>query len=384
MTTDSSPDASEVSAFRGDFGEVLRALRKSRGLEQVELAAEVHVSAPTISRWENSKLPKRHELGMIRNALNLSAAEHEALMAAWERGVLENADITGLHLSGHGLPFVCQTLENSIEIVRQLRHQGQPQLGYRIADSGVAEAFGMLQSHTWDETETTGALELLTELYLEHTKCALDYFPREDVRNGALDQALEQQRQAAAATMKTRPRLMHLVGREGIEWLSDNHGTAHRIGRALLSSLPDVADRWVPEVLRANAINAGTVSDEAALRDVVAAIDAWRDSHQPDPATEVFVLEGLARGAARFDLDNSLDTLDKAWDLRDANASGKGHSALRFVQLARTEGLVREQNRARLDTHTDRLLRDALDLAEANDYVRYITSIRELLAAEIA
>jgi hypothetical protein len=54
------------------------------------------------------------------------------------------------------------------------------------------------------------------------------------------------------------------------------------------------------------------------------------------------------------------------------------------VQLARTEGLVREQNRVGRDATIDRLLQDALDLAETNDYVRYITAIQDLLLAETA
>jgi hypothetical protein len=120
------------------------------------------------------------------------------------------------------LTHVKTRLDHSIEVTRQLRSHGQPQLAYRIATDDADEAHAILEVHAWSESESPAALELLTELYLEITKCALDYFTRRDVRRGALDQTIAAQATVSAANQGRYSRLLHLLAVEGVEWASSS------------------------------------------------------------------------------------------------------------------------------------------------------------------
>lgn len=374
-------EAAPLSSLHGEFGDVLRVLRDRRGLGQLYVAQELHVSAPTLSRWENgTKLPTKADVGELARALRLSDSERHILDSAWHRGVLLDLDLTStLHVNGRGLAHVKGKLENSIDVTRELRRQGQPQLAFRIADQEADETFAMLEGNIWSDKDSPAAIELLAELYLEIVKCALDYFPRRDVRNGALAQIMKSQGDAAQASGLDRVRVFRLLAREGIEWLSDNKAIAHGIGIELAESLSNVPNRWTAEVLRANAINGGAVGDEESLVRIEQNVDTWR-SADPTSAEEVFVLEGLARGAGTFRLDSGLEVLREAWSIREKAAGEPGHSPLRYVQLARTEGLLYDQHRVRLESDAQTRLERAYEIARDNDYVRYVGVLEDMLA----
>lgn len=91
------------------FGEMLKKMRKSRNLNQVQLAEKLHVTKQSISNWENNNiLPSIDMLIKISNYFNVST---DYLLEQDNRLYIEVSDLT------------LEQLAHVQQIINDIRHR---------------------------------------------------------------------------------------------------------------------------------------------------------------------------------------------------------------------------------------------------------------------
>ena len=372
--------------FWEPFGAVLKRLRTARKLRQLDLATQMSVDHSLVSRWESSTvLPVARDLESLRNHLQLSDEDCTELQYAWrrERETLEHARFGSLVRSDAN--NWVESIRVSIDCVRALRYGGQPRMAMLLSGRDALSALDSLRGQAWGPSHEQALIEL-AELLLEECKAGLDYLPRSAVRNGRLERPLKIQEFIAAAVRNTRVRVLSRICREGTSYVAGNFGTAHEIGQSLLDSREHLPLEWVPEVVRACAINAGRLDDVEGLFRVDAMVSSgFLDENADLPAgTRAFVLEGLARGMVVADADRAVEILGESWQVRENALDAESVSKLRFVQLVRTQAeieVILRSHGNREDT-LDKIS-EAFIISKDEGYDRYVQQLA-ILADKLA
>ncbi|MCP2242754.1 helix-turn-helix domain-containing protein [Lentzea aerocolonigenes] len=363
--------------FTGSFGVQLRNLRKACRMRQIELAVEIPVDHSLVSRWETGAiLPSRKDLDRICTVLAVADVSLEGLRYAWRRD-RNAAEMDDALVSGRA-DWV-ESLRLSVDSVRSLRKSGQPRVALLLGRRDAARHLDAARSLPW-HTDNRAVLTVLAELLLEECKAGLDYLPRAEVRAGFLGQALGDQRLVVEA-IGGDARLFHTIAAEGVAYVSGDIDKAHLLSRHLLDSRESIPAEWLPEIVRASAINAGRLGDVSALR-VAEDTLTWLRAHRADlpSGTHAFVLEGLARGWSGVDLGRAVEVIAEAWEARASAEDSEGASSLRFVQIARSQGEIEVALRSR-DNLTDTLakLGKAIDASRRNQYDKYEAQLAALI-----
>ncbi len=115
------------------FDQLLRRLRQSRRLRQVDLGCRAYMDASMISRLENgAHTPDAADVARLAAALHLSDREHDSLRHAFERLVLRSraprSDILVEPLAA------LQLVDSQKAIVRRTRSGGNPELALRLGE----------------------------------------------------------------------------------------------------------------------------------------------------------------------------------------------------------------------------------------------------------
>ncbi|MFI7425273.1 multiprotein-bridging factor 1 family protein [Nonomuraea sp. NPDC049684] len=365
--------------FDDRFGAILRQLRSERGWRQIELAVEIPVDHSLVSRWETGAvLPTGKDVDQICRALSLDEENVERLRYAWRR----ERDVShGDEVALAWLPKVdwVESIQLSVESVRALRKSGQPRTALMLGHRDALYGLDFLRSHPW-RIDHPEALSRLSELLLEECKAGLDYLPQPAVRAGCLSHTIRAQAIAASGAARPLATLFHAIAKEGVAYVSGNIGDAHELSRQLLTKSEDIPPEWLPEVVRACAINSGKLSDVETLQATERALKVLLDERDDlPPGTHAFVLEGLARGWAGVEPRRALEVLDTAWRTRNSSEDSEATSSLRFVQL------VRSQAEIELALHysgnvgdTAAKLERALDICSRNKYDKYSIELEKL------
>jgi transcriptional regulator with XRE-family HTH domain len=115
------------------FNQLLRRLRQSRRLRQVDLGCHAFMDASMISRLESgAHTPDASDVARLAAALHLTDREHDALRHAFERLVLRSraprSDILVEPLAA------LQLVDSQKAIVRRSRSDGNPELAIRLGE----------------------------------------------------------------------------------------------------------------------------------------------------------------------------------------------------------------------------------------------------------
>lgn len=349
-------------------------------MRQIEVAVEVPVDHSLVSRWETGAvLPTRKDVDRICVVLALDEEQGEDLRYAWQR---ERNDAEADEDSTNGIDWV-EFLQISVESVRALRKSGQPRVALMLSRRDAIRGLDFIRSHPW-RTGHGQALGFLSELLLEECKAGLDYLPKSIVRGGQLGQTLRAQAFAAKGATSANASLFHAIATEGVEYVSGNFGDAHELSRRLLTSHLEIPTEWVPEVVRACAINSGKVADAQTLSETEAAFNKLLDERSDLPCgTQAFILEGFARGWAGVEPRRAIEVIERAWQTRSSSNDSEALSALRFVQLVRTQVEVQISLRdVGNSSDTLRSLEKAIEICRRNQYEKYTLQL-ETLAHQI-
>jgi hypothetical protein len=240
-------------------------------------------------------------------------------------------------------------------------------------------AFQMLKRHRWT-AEHRVALTKLSEVLLEQCKAGLDFLTREEVRQGMLKHVLQMHASINAICPGDSSVFLD-IAREGIAYVGGNVGDAKVIGESLIQSHQGIPPGWLPEVIRAMAINAGHLEDAEAIASAHDLLERLMQDRGEEfsGGTHVFVLEGFARGWAKIDPANGIDVLANAWELREKSQDLETDSKLRYVQLVRSQAeLELSLKSAHNIDDTMRKISNALSISVAQGYDRYIQQLQKL------
>ena len=377
-----APEPASASAGEPEaqpFGALLRRRRRARRLTQVALGLRLSIDHSTISRFETGDaLPSAGDFDALCRALRVDAADREELTRALQRDTLRRRDLPRpLLLTGAEL--LAQAGE-WLSAVRALRQAGQPHAAARTAAS-QARWLRADAGESVGERVRTAVLRGLADLLMEECKAYLDYVVPAEAWSYT-GPVIADLKRIAADVGDPSLRVVADVGEEGALYVSGAYEDAHLICRRILDERRPGGE-WEGEVLRAAAINAGYLRDEAELRRVDRRIRLALDRGEGDPLTDAFLLEGLGRGQASLGLPAALETLDEVQRLQNEGRRHNTYSGLRAVQLIRTRLRALQALGETDKTETERLAQRGLLLCEELGYHRYKLEIEQLLRAAI-
>ena len=363
------------------LGSLLREARDAKGITQVQLSEAVNAGGgPIVSHWEKgTRHPTLAQIHQIQQELDLSEAGFEDLYYAWMR---ETSQVPMHWLLSDARPEqLLEDLDRIIALVRGLRAAGQPRIAVVLAGRDAAAALRRLREFPWSSTHAE-VIRKVAELVLQEVKAALDYLPRIAVSQGELNSQLALLQGAGAICDDTATRFLGALALEGATYVSGDVKKSYRQTRQLLDRSERIPQIHMPEVLRAAAINAGKSKKFDALIDVQARIDSLleRNSQQLSRNELGYLLEGVARAWGTFDPGRASALSQEAWTCAGFEQGLPATSALRFVQLTRTQAeieLSRPSGSARSSTNEQ--VAAALVVSRRENFDRYIDQLEALL-----
>ena len=360
---------------REAFGEVLRALRKAKGIRQLDLGLLVHMDHSAISRLESGlAASKRPDVDRLADALALPDEQRARLLAAYERDVLQRSRL--------GSDILLRS-DESIEFARSevaeaclLRRGGKPQLAAAVAARSAAW-IRMLARRTCNDRAQAMLLATLVDLLAEQTKSYLDYV-LPDQTWPMVARPIDEQRRIGEYLHD--PRLLQLwkMNREGALYLAGRYHEAHTLSREFLET-GALDPAWQPELLRAAAINAGYVDDHDGLQQAAEQVDRLLDAGDLGDMDAAFLLEGLARGQAAAQQPTAFTTIERAWTAVGNGRQRGEFSSLRSVQLVRTQLKATLALGIPVTVEDERLGASGLAACTASGYTRHHHEISALL-----
>lgn len=362
--------------FLGEFGALLRAVRKERRVRQIDLGLDVGVHDSIVSRWEGGVLyPTIDQLYAVRRSLVLDDDAFGPLYFAWKREAESVPPVFAAR--GHSPKDLIEFTQVSIALARTMRRSGQPRTAVILCARDVEHVLDRLRELRWSSLHPTVVAQL-AELLVEQCKAALDYVPRVDVRNGALRSVLARLQVLEQVSPSPETAFFGALATEGATYVGGDVELAFEQSMRLINGTLPTPGTWRPEVLRAAAINAGKVKDREALTRVEEHIQAIMDGLSGSGAA--FLLEGLARGWSNLDLVRARAVIERAWDARRTTTDIESGSQLRHVQLVRSELEIALADHDR--SGAKRILekaKEGLAISEANGYDRYADQLGQLL-----
>jgi transcriptional regulator with XRE-family HTH domain len=374
--------ALDQSSIFDVFGDVLRRYRKERGLRQIELATEAAVDHSLVSRWENGRvLPTWKDIGRIAGILRLTPEEFEEMQYAWCRDK-DRSDPVDSQLCG-SVEAWAESIRLSIDCVRALRKAGHPRMALRLSRRDANTALSWLRSRSWTSAHEHALLEL-SELFLEECKAGLDFLPRASIRAGELSRTIYLQGLVCRPREGSAVPVFHVLAQEGVAYVAGNVGAAHDLGLSLLDEIESISSEWVPEIIRAVAINAGVLEDAGNLRRAEGSLHRFLQRGSGlRSGTHAFVLEGIARGWCKIDKKRANEVVHEAWGVREGSDDSEALSSLRFVQLVRSQAEIELSLRSRCNVgDTSTKVCAALAISRREGYDRYVSQLERL--SEIA
>ena len=247
------------------FSGLLRYLRLSRGLRQVDLGMRCHMDASMISRLERgSHAPDATDVDRLADGLQLSTGEHDALRLAYERDVLRRKA-----LSSDTLISSTDTLrlaQEQVAVARRLRLAGRSEVAAASA-AQTAQWVGMMARAAGSAPAQKALLESLMDLLSEQFRGNLEHL----LGSYGGSSAAPRQRWPAAEPDADLARLMELwaVSRQAMEIGEE----LEEIPAWLMEAASDVAELGLWAALEPEAAGAGVVGSRVSslrlgLRDV--------------------------------------------------------------------------------------------------------------------
>lgn len=374
------PSVDSSRNFFEPVGIILRRLRKERGLRQIELAVEVAVDHSLVSRWETGSVSlTAKDVRNITSALSLTQEESDELRYAWRR---DNEHLLPGELEApvlHGVDGWIESLRVSIECVRALRKNGQPRIALMLSRRDARVALDRLRAQQWTSGHDRALIQV-SELLLEECKASLDYLPPQAVRAGELNEMLRLQQLAARSADSDTARILHVLAREGVAYVSGNIGDAHNLGMSLLDNHEAIPTEWVPEVVRACGINAGKLADRQTMERTEVELGTLLTDRDDLPVgTRAFILEGFARGWSTIDTKRAEKVIEQAWELRGSAGDSEGASSVRYVQLVRSQAEIELSARSKGNIYdTLDKIDKALLISLREGYDKYVEELQRL------
>ena len=283
-------------------------------------------------------------------------------------------------LQGERAEALLERLDESLELVKGLRNAGRPQAAMQVAGRDASQAIARLRQLAWSMAHLE-VLRKVSALVLEEVKAGLDFLPRKLVRIGGLNPQLGLLKGAGELCDDTQTRFVSALALEGATYVSGDVATSFRQTRDLLDRSERIPEPWVPEVLRAAAINAGKSKKVEALVDVQARIDELISRKLGElPTGELeYLLEGLARAWSGFDQGRASELANAAWTASAFDLGGPPSSALRYVQLSRTQAeIALARNVNERDSRVRDRVETALSISRRENYDRYTDQLEAL------
>jgi transcriptional regulator with XRE-family HTH domain len=370
------PDA-EASLGLEPFGELVRRLRRARGLRQLDLASGAHIHDSYFSRIESGRHSlDAQDLERIKMALPRLTSDEEAdLERAFARSLLDQHGLTSEVVLE--VDEILATVSGGAAIARQLRLTGRPHEAV-----SAAQSFTSLARTSAQQARAEGArailLSSLAEVLAEQVKGYLDFVVAEEVRSNVTPLIAEQYAIARVLEDERVERLA-AIGSEGALYVAGAHRDANLLCRDLLDDLSQLDSPWAQEVARAAAINSGLLGDDDELRRASASIEMLVADLDHDEMTAVFLLEGLARGQAKLLGPTAVETLEEAWEHLEAGRVQGDFSNLRFVQLVRTHLETLSTLRAKFPDSLIRSAETAVQICTQAEYGRHGRQLSRLL-----
>jgi transcriptional regulator with XRE-family HTH domain len=327
--------------YRATLGALLREARKAKGVSQTRLADAIQAGDGSIvSHWESGRRhPSVTQLYHIHKQLALTDSIFEDLFYALQR---ETTQIPAYCLvTGKTTDQLLEDLERVNKLVEQFRAAGQPRAAVQIAGRDAELVLKRLRELPWSNAHLE-VIRQVSLLVLQEVKAALDFLPRREVRNGGLNPQLEFLKGAGRICGDTDTRFVAALALEGATYVSGDVKNSFRQTRELLEQSERVPQIWMPELLRASAINAGKSHIPDALQDIQLRVDSMLEQagDELSPDELGYLLEGLARGWAEFDPGRASALAQQAWTASGFDQSQHAGSSLRLVQLTRTKAEI--------------------------------------------
>lgn len=363
---------------KNGFGSLVKYFRKKNKVSQATLGAVVGLDHTMISRIENGKvIPSKTVAETISVFLKLSADDVNELMEAFAQSILEREG-----LSAHQIFLkdneAFQIAKSFVSDARDLRLKGMPKLAVAESEQKISLLY-TLHSRAKKESTKKEILFFLGQLLMEVSKSYMDYLLPQDVWT-FMTPLIERQKIIGQETGNPTLMMMSKMSEESALYVSKNYHKAHQIGDQLYSNLNVLDENWHSEVIRASAINAGYLNNQSEVKKLGHDVKFYLQSNSSvDHMNSSFVLEGLARAQGDVNDKNVMRTIDKAWEYIEKGKKAGTHSALRTVQLIRTQ--LRVMNKIGDDGPNDfeRIGYKGLILAEELGYTRYEKEIQKLM-----
>lgn len=154
------------------FDQLLRRLRRSRRLRQVDLGCSAYMDASMISRLENgTHTPDASDVARLATALHLTNREHDALRHAFERTVLRSrAPRSDILVEP---PAALQLVDSQKAIVRRTRSDGHPELAIRLGEM-LSDWVQLLAHGALSDSYRQALTEHLADILADQYHCYLD------------------------------------------------------------------------------------------------------------------------------------------------------------------------------------------------------------------
>lgn len=346
----------------GQFGLVLRSVRRARGLRQLDLGLAIGRSHTFVSRLETgSLLPDATDLAQLRLVLDLSVAEDDQLTAAWVRTVAPT-------------PFGEEDLVEAEAIgaaCRRLRLGGEAATAWDLSRASARRFVRAAKGARLDDATIRQVVSVSGVLAYEATKAYLDIELIDAPSVGDFRSIGLLHEEICGSGAPPVVRLLN-VAREARRYAAGDIQQAQIIGLALLGD-PDLASEGglLVEVLRAVSINAGMLGDEISPAAAAEFLERRADSVGPDE--RVFLVEGMVRGASSpAERERWVEGLDT-----EASVAWSGLSATRRCQVVRTMLAVGD---GELSRRWVDLAGPTVVEAKERGLSRYVSEITQLLA----
>jgi transcriptional regulator with XRE-family HTH domain len=155
------------------FDQLLRRLRQSRRLRQVDLGSMAWMDASMISRLENGgHTPDASDVARLAMALHLTIPEHDALRHAFERLVLKSraprSDILVKPLAA------LQLVDAQKAVVRRIRSEGSPELAIRLGEM-LTDWIQLLAHGALSDSSQQALTEQLADVLEDQFRSYLEY-----------------------------------------------------------------------------------------------------------------------------------------------------------------------------------------------------------------
>lgn len=360
------------------FGILVKYHRKKKRISQVSLAGDVGIDNSIISRIENGEfIPSKTTVEGIANYLRLNQSDKEELNSAFMQAILrrEGLDNQRIFLNDNE---AIQFAEEFISNIRTLRIQGMPKLAVAESEQKI-DLLSIIGERSLNKNTRQQIFLLYSQLLMEVSKSYMDFLPPEEVWP-YMTPLIERQKRAANETRDPTSIMMSRISEESALYVCKDYYLAHQIGKELYSNLNFLDKNWHSEILRATAINAGYLNNESELEQLEEDVTLFvqKDGYS-DPMNTSFVLEGLARAQSSINSINVMGTIEKAWNYIELGKKTGKHSALRTVQLIRTQlkAMIETGDNSYVDF--ERLARKGLMLSEELGYTRYEKEITGLM-----